>query len=159
MTPTAAPRQCARSHCPALVHIRGRYLCDSHEAERQRVIDARRDRVQHKFYASTRWRRIRRAQLLRNPLCEEFQRSERTTPATEVHHRETRVPGGSDSHENLESLCKSCHARHTAKYDGGFGNRSRDGNTCRSAYPPARASAQRDSLPQNFWSVPKSSLQ
>lgn len=42
--------------------------------------------------------------------------------ATEVDHIVPIDRGGSNSHSNLQSMCKSCHARKTAKFDGGFGN-------------------------------------
>lgn len=66
------------------------------------------------FYVSTPWRRLRVYKLILTPFCE------RCLPdleyATEVHHiKEVKInPELRLDIENLESLCKSCHSKHTA---------------------------------------------
>ena len=43
--------------------------------------------------------------------------------AAEVDHIIPRRQGGTDTPDNLQPLCRSCHARKTVKQDGGFGKR------------------------------------
>lgn len=73
-----------------------------------------------RWYGLARWKRIREAQLLSQPLCEWCLESERVTEATEVHH--------SEAHRGDEtkfwsgpfiSTCKPCHARRGQLEDHG----------------------------------------
>ena len=59
---------------------------------------------------NTEWRKISRAWLKRYPWCME---DGCTEPATEVHH----IDGDrhNNSRDNLMSMCKRHHSRHTAK--------------------------------------------
>jgi len=61
------------------------------------------------------WRKVRAMQLRRSPFCEHCARDGKTTVASEVDHIVARRDGGSDAFENLQSLCKSCHSKKTAK--------------------------------------------
>lgn len=68
---------------------------------------------------STIWRRIRMAQLHKEPLCQDCSTSANPVPAIAVDH----VDGNSHNNrsDNLRSLCTSCHSVKTNKYDGGLG--------------------------------------
>mgnify|MGYP003152916879 CR=1 FL=1 len=70
----------------------------------------------------SRWRRLRRMVLNRQPLCVRC-----GAPATDVDHIMPRAAGGDDSFENLQGMCKSCHSRKTASEDGGWGRKSKGG--------------------------------
>lgn len=50
-----------------------------------------------------------------NPFCSDCTDGKLTTQATEVHHKVAKRDGGQDEWNNLESLCKSCHSKRTAK--------------------------------------------
>lgn len=79
-------------------------------------VDAAR-RESLRFLNSTLWVRLREAFREANPLCSACQAAGRVEPATEVHHiikRESR-PDLALEWSNLESLCKSCHSRRTAR--------------------------------------------
>ncbi|MNM21162.1 HNH endonuclease [compost metagenome] len=68
---------------------------------------------------STRWRRLRAAQLAVEPLCRSCGAAGRVCAATDVDHVD-----GDDSNnasENLQSLCHSCHSAKTVRENGGFG--------------------------------------
>ena len=70
---------------------------------------------------STTWRKLRSAQLIRQPLCEDCSKEGRVTPANTVDH----INGNTynNSYTNLRSLCVRCHTIKTNKHDGGLGNR------------------------------------
>lgn len=64
-----------------------------------------------------RWRKRRRVKLLKDPLCEECKREGRLTLATDVDHV---IPHRGDRRlfdddDNLQSLCKPCHSKKTAR--------------------------------------------
>ena len=64
-----------------------------------------------------RWQRIRLMHLRSNPLCMDPYgvHEGRPVPATDVDHILPRREGGSDSDDNLQSLCHSCHSKKTAE--------------------------------------------
>jgi len=64
-----------------------------------------------RFYASTRWLRLRRQVLAAQPLCVDCLSAGRYVPAVDVHHKADRKqrPDLSLDPSNLEGLCKSCH--------------------------------------------------
>lgn len=71
---------------------------------------AERDR----FYAGTRWVKLRHRYLSIHPLCERCQAEGRIVPAVDVHHKVERLerPELAYSWSNLEALCKPCHTSH-----------------------------------------------
>lgn len=68
---------------------------------------------------SAKWRKIREAQLAREPLCRCCTALSIVREATDVDH----INGDDSDHRdcNLQSLCGSCHSRKTALENGGFG--------------------------------------
>lgn len=68
------------------------------------------------FYVSIAWRRLRAYKLSQTPFCE-WCPPELLTIATEVHHnKEVKThPELRLDFENLISVCKSCHSKHTIK--------------------------------------------
>ncbi len=110
-----ALKSCPVTGCPNLTRG-GR--CAEHEAERKRIVDAGRPTAAQRGYTSARWRSTRRAQLRREPLCRECGKV-----ATDVDHIDGLGPLGPRGHdpENLQSLCRPCHSRKTARENGGFG--------------------------------------
>ena len=73
-----------------------------------------------RLYKTAKWRRIREAQLMRQPLCEWCLESETVEPATEVHHK---VPHRGDLSlfwsGPFISTCKPCHASRGQREDLG----------------------------------------
>jgi 5-methylcytosine-specific restriction endonuclease McrA len=69
-----------------------------------------------RFYASKRWRSLRNYYISMNPLCEECERNGFITPGQDVDHiKPMRLGGAMTSLDNLQTLCKSCHNRKTAR--------------------------------------------
>lgn len=95
----------------------GNSRCERHRIQTQRDYDhARKDDPFHRLYGTRMWRRVRKAKLAMNPLCERCRASGRIEAATEVHHRMA-VRDGGDLFDvaGLESLCKPCHSRESAE--------------------------------------------
>lgn len=68
---------------------------------------------------SAAWRKIRAAQLAREPLCRHCAALGRVKAATDVDHID-----GDDANNDLgnyQSLCGPCHSAKTARENGGFG--------------------------------------
>lgn len=106
--PTLPNKPCGYPGCPALT--RHRY-CPTHAPKVQAGYD--RDRgADRQFYSRPRWRRLRAMKLRSNPICERC-----PAAANEVHHRIERKkrPDLAFVLSNLESLCKPCHSRETAR--------------------------------------------
>ena len=118
--PRSAPRPCTYAGCAALVY--GGSRCAQHQYDKGKSTAKQRQQKRAMNTGSSRWRRIRKMQLSRQPLCVMCQAETpaRITPATVVDH----IDGDShNNHENnLTSMCASHHAQVTARHDGGFGN-------------------------------------
>ena len=68
------------------------------------------------FYHSKRWKSLRNYYFSMNPLCEECERAGYITSGQEVDHiKPMRLGGASLSINNLQTLCKSCHARKSGR--------------------------------------------
>jgi 5-methylcytosine-specific restriction protein A len=65
-------------------------------------------------YDRQRWRRLRREQLQREPLCRMHREQGEVLPAEQVDHIRAMSAGGAfDDPENLQSLCPACHSHKT----------------------------------------------
>ncbi len=77
-----------------------------------------RNPIYKKLINSQRWRRLRADKLKANPICEECEKIDKSTLATEVHHvvpvESVASPAEMErlmfSRMNLESVCHPCHA-------------------------------------------------
>ncbi len=66
------------------------------------------------------WQKLRETILTRDSyLCIPCRAKGNITPAEEVDHIKGKAQGGSDEPENLQSICKECHAIKTTKENGG----------------------------------------
>ena len=113
--PRKPKHPCRYPGCPELTE--GRY-CPVHQKEMDREYNS--NRPYKKLYNSSRWQGLRRYVLNKQPLCVECLKAGVVTPATVVDHIEPHK-GNVDlfwDENNLQSLCKSCHDRKTAKEDG-----------------------------------------
>ena len=114
--PKKPKKPCKHPGCPELTE--GNY-CKVHQREINREYNCS-SRPYKKLYNSSRWQDLRRYVLNKQPLCVECLKNNRITPATVVDHIKPHK-GNEDLFydiNNLQSLCKSCHDRKTAKEDG-----------------------------------------
>ena len=103
--PTLA-RACKHPGCTANA-VRGSFSCSAHQ-QAARTYDDTRASASARGY-DRRWRKVRRIQLQREPLC-----SHCGDVAREVDHIVPIADGGARLDlRNLQSLCKSCHSRKT----------------------------------------------
>ncbi|TVS19297.1 MAG: HNH endonuclease [Gammaproteobacteria bacterium] len=108
MTPAGFPKPCAHPGCRALV-TSGR--CEKH----RRKADRARGSAAERGYDS-RWTRLRNWFIRAHPLCAWCAESGRTSAAQIVDHIVPIRAGGARLEEsNLQSLCRSCHAKKTAQ--------------------------------------------
>ena len=108
-------KPCNYPSCPELVMV-GTGYCGEHakqyESKRNKVYDNKqRDKKRADFYNSLAWRRLSKAYLNNEPLCEHCQAQGIITGATEVDHIVAVADDWSKRFkiDNLQSLCHSCH--------------------------------------------------
>ncbi len=97
--PSRAYHACGQGGCPELVS--GRARCSAHTIERKK------DPTQAKFYGSSQWQKLRAIVKRQQPICGMCKRA----PSTSVHHKDG--DWKNCTMENLEGVCKPCHARHS----------------------------------------------
>jgi 5-methylcytosine-specific restriction protein A len=123
--PYRAPGTCRIPGCPRLSHGGG--LCDEHKVQRQRQLaegrhysDLQRPTATERGYGFN-WRKLRNAFIRDHPYCADPFGIHKgaLVDATDVHHIISKKEGGSNADSNLQSLCHSCHSRHTDLEDGG----------------------------------------
>lgn len=128
--PRKAKTPCRHPGCPALTES-GAY-CPAHQrgvnTQRNRAIDAQRPSAAVRGYDRT-WQKLRLMHLRAYPLCVRCEESGMTVPATEVDHIRPLAHGGTHDADNLQSLCKSCHSRKTARENWGRENWGGGGQT------------------------------
>ena len=110
--PRKPSRPCSYPGCPQLVTVDGPSYCITHSRQLHRAYQAQRsDGEEQRFYRSSRWRQLRNWQLRQEPSCAGC-----GEPATEVDHRLPLRHGGEPlAVDNLQSLCRSCHQRKSAR--------------------------------------------
>jgi 5-methylcytosine-specific restriction endonuclease McrA len=70
-----------------------------------------RDKEMYTFYRSARWKKVRAMQLRKEPLCVECNR----VAGIVDHIKEIKDGGEKLNLDNLQSMCKSCHSKKTAR--------------------------------------------
>ncbi|HGO6084167.1 TPA: HNH endonuclease [Enterobacter cloacae] len=111
--PARTPKACRKRGCRQTTTDRSGY-CDDHRGEGWRQYKPGVSRHQRGYGAS--WDKTRLRILKRDKgLCQECLRRDAITEATSVDHRLPLAHGGSDSDDNLESLCTPCHRAKTAR--------------------------------------------
>lgn len=111
---------CRYPGCPKLTAER--YCTEHQKVVTDHYNHYERDPASRKRYGRA-WKRIRDRYIARHPLCEQCQRDDKITPATEVHHIQPLSRGGTHAEDNLMSLCHVCHSSITARDGDRWGRR------------------------------------
>lgn len=119
--PVSAAKPCNSRTCTGLVRNGECNKCGAIRRGKDRAYDEGRGTAHQRGYGAN-WQKVRRMQLACEPLCADCMAGVSInggggviTPATEVHHIKARRDGGTDSFDNLMSLCKTHHSQRTAK--------------------------------------------
>jgi len=107
---------CAWQGCPALVEP-GEQYCKKHKRIADKLYSEKRENRQ--YWSRWEWRKIRQEHLKKYPFCAIC-----GSKAREVDHIIPVAQGGTDNDDNLQSLCKSCHSKKTAR-EGRWGKKGR----------------------------------
>jgi 5-methylcytosine-specific restriction protein A len=114
--PHSAPKPCSKGGttgtCNGLVRNGVCSVCGSQRTHNDRAYDKGRGTAHERGYDAT-WRKVRLMQLSEYPLCFDCNAQGYVVVATEVHHKRAIRDGGSNSFDNLMSLCKPCHSKRT----------------------------------------------
>jgi 5-methylcytosine-specific restriction protein A len=113
--PEKAKKLCAMGGCTRIIPGDQRH-CAEH-AEAYRIRRRGQPSTTDPFLSSSAWRKLRKAKLLANPLCEPCERTGRVTAAAEVHHKLARRehPALALDWDNLECCCRNCHRAATLR--------------------------------------------
>lgn len=116
--PLSPMKPCCKVGCGTLARKR---FCEIHAKEKH-LYDQYRGTAAQRGYDS-KWRKARRAFLLKHPLCVNCLRKDFVIEAIIVDHI---TPHKGDNAlfwdcKNWQSLCKACHDAKTVQKDGGFG--------------------------------------
>jgi 5-methylcytosine-specific restriction protein A len=115
--PKSPLKPCRHPGCPNLSEER---YCEKHPTERTAATKEadkdyniyRRDKESQSFYDSDAWRKLRKQQLSRQPLCAMCLQEGRFNKAQVADHViPIRQGGGRLDINNLQSLCWSCHSK------------------------------------------------
>lgn len=111
--PSRIPRACRKIGCAKTTTDRSGY-CPDHINTGWDTHQNGKSRHERGYGVS--WDKLRPVILKRDRyLCQECKRSGRAVPATTVDHIKPKARGGTDDHDNLESLCWPCHKAKTAR--------------------------------------------
>ncbi|EIC82092.1 HNH endonuclease [Serratia sp. M24T3] len=111
--PARIPRACRHRGCAKTTVHRSGY-CPDHINTGWEQHQQGKSRHERGYGVS--WDKLRPIILKRDKhLCQEHLRQGIPVPATTVDHIKPKAQGGTDDHDNLESLCWPCHRTKTAK--------------------------------------------
>ena len=104
--PRKPKHPCSFPGCPELTD--GTY-CEAHRAQMSGEYNKyKRDPETGRRY-DRRWRKIRDEYAAKHPFCEECFKNKRLTKTQIVHHIKPLAEGGTNTEDNFEALCWSCH--------------------------------------------------
>jgi 5-methylcytosine-specific restriction protein A len=114
--PRRPPTPCTHPGCSAYATEAGR--CEQHKRKQASNWGKwqKEKGTKHERGYGRKWIELRRYILIRDDhLCQECLRGGKHKQADQVDHIINKADGGTDSEDNLQSLCARCHARKTAR--------------------------------------------
>ena len=110
--PTLGLTYCLRPGC---TKRSAKAYCEEHQSRKLADEDRHRGSSTERGYGA-RWQKLRRSILRRDDYaCVPCMRDGLVIVATEVDHIIPKQHGGTNSPDNLQSICKTCHGRKTAE--------------------------------------------
>lgn len=103
--PFRSKHECNYHGCRKLTAER---FCEEHAVQVEKAYDTARGSASERGYTAT-WAKVREIKISRDPLCQRHQLKMIDVPAVLVHHRDKNPRNNRE--ENLESLCRDCHAK------------------------------------------------
>lgn len=111
--PVSAPKPCRHASCGKLVRD-GSGFCPDHKRPRPGSFADRSRGTRHQRGYGSAWDALRKVVLQRDVgLCQPCRDAGRVTLATMVDHIKPRAEGGTDDIDNLQAICRECHATKT----------------------------------------------
>lgn len=109
--PSMPPKPCSNPRCYKMASKGGR--CEDHQPEPW--FSSKLKTAAERGYGY-KWKKLRAKVLIRDAhLCQTCFRAGIITVASEVDHKLNKARGGTDSMDNLESICSPCHKDKTNK--------------------------------------------
>lgn len=113
----AAPKPCTK-HPNVLLGVNQKCIfCERNKQKAAKAYDKKRGTSSTRGYTA-KWRRLTRQFLFDHPICK-CGANANTVDHIKPHRGDS---GLFWDRNNWQALCRSCHSRKTARYDGGFGN-------------------------------------
>ena len=110
--PTLGLRYCLRPGCTRRTSMT---YCEEHQRKKYADEDRYRGSSKERGYGA-RWQRLRKRIMVRDHhACQTCLKVGLVTVADEVDHIVPKQFGGTDSPDNLQAICKQCHAMKTAR--------------------------------------------
>lgn len=116
--PRSPKKPCRHPGCPELVD--GLYCTEHKRLHNRHYEKYQRNPETRKRYDHS-WRKRRNQFIRQHPLCVHCLANGKATLAKEVDHILPLSQGGTHDESNLQSLCKSCHSRKSAKEGSRWG--------------------------------------
>lgn len=111
--PVSAPKPCRHPGCGHLVRD-GSGFCPDHKRARPGSFADKSRGTRHQRGYGAAWDALRKVVMQRDAgLCQPCRGDGRVTLATMVDHIKPRAEGGTDDLDNLQAICRECHARKT----------------------------------------------
>ncbi len=120
--PWKPKKPCAFQGCPELTS--GRF-CEKHQKEENKRYEKYQRNPETAQRYGTQWRKIRALHVKSHPFCQECMKHDKFTRVEEVHHIVPLSQGGTHAHDNLMSLCKSCHSKISVADGDRWGTKNR----------------------------------
>ena len=119
--PRSPKKPCRHPGCPELVDGRG--YCPEHTRLYNRNYEKYQRNPEIRKHYGHSWRKVRNHFIQQHPLCAHCLKNGEATLAQEVDHILPLSQGGTHDESNLQSLCKSCHSRKSAKEGSRWGRK------------------------------------
>ena len=117
--PSRSKTPCSKCKTKLITVGSGGVCEDCRKVKHKEYNKHQRDPNAQSFYNSGFWRKLRNRKIQQDPLCEHCKARGLTILAHMVDHITERKDGGTDTMDNLQSLCNACHEAKTNRFGKG----------------------------------------